>query len=940
MTVEFRLLGGIEAYVDGRPVPLGHARQRLVLVALLVDVGRAVPVDTLVDRVWGYQAPQRARDALYSYLSRLRQALAASGAGAGIERKPEGYVIAVGAEDVDLHRFRALVARARAAESDGAAAALYGQALSLWGGRAFAAVDAPWVNTLRDAVERERFEAELDHNEVRLRLGGHGELLPSLAGSTEDHPLDERLAGQFMLALCRCGRSADALEHYQRFRRRLADELGIDPGGPLKRLHQRIVAGDDDLSAPSDGAGRPGHRTPTPCQLPAPPALFTARRSELDELSAALDTQADRGGTVVIAAVGGAGGVGKTCLALRWAHDHADRFPDGQLFVNLRGFDPEGEALAPSMVLRGFLDALGVQAKAIPAGFDAQAGLFRSLVAGRRMLMLLDNARDSAQVSPLLPGSPTCTVLVTSRRRLGGLATTHAARHLTLGLLEDREARHLLGRHLDAAVMAAEPDAVAALLRHCAGLPLALSIVAARAAAQPDFPLAVLAAELDEAATRLDALDAGDLTANLRVVFSSSYRALGPQQATAFGLLGLVPGPDIALAAAASLLGHGIPRTRKLLRDLQDVHLIQQPVPGRYRFHDLVRLYAAECGRDDVAEEEREAALRRLVGFYLHTAKRSSSLRETHPPIAIELDEPPPGCLPQPFADATAASEWREAEADCLLAAQQLAMARGWYSLAWQMAMACFAFAKYEGEVAVFEVGFAAAELLGSPRPRALARVTLGQVYSHVRHQEAVHHLDLALTQFEELGDIRGQAFTRLALGGEWLHRGDPKRALHHVECSLRLFQAVGDTVWEARKLNNVGWVHAMLGQYEEARAYCERAATALRRNGSRGGEAAALDSLGYIARQTGRYEEALEHYRRSIDLAREVGSVYDVAETMRGLGETFVLMGRHSEARRAWRESVQGFRAQQCGREAEELERALARLPAADAEPDPGPQR
>ncbi|MEU8003577.1 BTAD domain-containing putative transcriptional regulator [Catellatospora sp. NPDC049111] len=485
VTVEFVVLGEVAARHDGRTLRLGHARQRSVLAVLLLQAGRTVSADQLIDRVWAEQPPRRAHSTLYGYLSRLRQALTATGV--TVAREHGGYQLTAHPATVDAHRFAQLVGQARDTTPGPARLALLDQALALWQGDALAGLDTPWLTAQRDVLERDRHAAELDRTDLALGLGRHDELLTPLAVRAAAHPLDERVAGQLMIALYRAGRPADALTHYQATRLRLADELGTDPGAPLRRLHQQILTDDPCLAAPepppSTGHGGPH---PVPRQLPMPPRLFTARTEELGQLDAAAEAAPH---APVIAAITGAGGVGKSWLALHWAHGAADRFPDGQLYVDLRGFDPTQPPVDATAALRGFLDALGVPAAAIPADPHAQAALFRSTVAGRRLLIVLDDARDNAHVLPLLPGSATCAVLVTSRNRLTGLATAHGARLLDLNLLTDIEARRLLGAHLGRERTAAEPVAVAALLRWCAGLPLALGIVAARAAARPDFAL-------------------------------------------------------------------------------------------------------------------------------------------------------------------------------------------------------------------------------------------------------------------------------------------------------------------------------------------------------------------------------------------------------------------------------------------------------------------
>lgn len=924
MTVEFRLLNGIEALIDGRPVDLGHARQRLVLVALLVDANRPVSVNQLLERIWGGQPARSARDTMYSYLSRVRQALAGA-PGVGIARHPEGYLLSIDPDRVDLHRFHRILARARSAGKDDRAVALFHDALELCRGVPFGTVDTPWINALRDALHLERFAAELDCGDVQLRLGRHAEALAMLGPRADEHPLDERLAGQLMLAAYRSGRRAEALQRYQRIRRRLADDLGMDPGQSLQRLHQQILNADPAL-APEPPEPPPPVRAPLPRQLPAPPALFTGRRSDLAELSALLTADPGApGGSVVIAVIGGVGGVGKTWLALRWAHDHLDRFPDGQLHVSLRGFAPASQAAAPAAALRGMLNALGVEPAAVPGDLDAQVGLYRSLVAGRRMLIVLDDARDTEQVTPLLPGSPSCTVLITSRRLLGGLVATQAARQLTVGTLAEKDARQLLALHLGAVRTAAEPEAVNALLRHCAGLPLALSIVAARAAAQADFPLEVLTEELEEAATRLDALDAGELSADLRAVFSSSYDALGPREAEAFGLLGLAPGPDISLAAAASLLGRPLPRARTLLRTLQTAHLVQQPVPGRYRLHDLVRLYATERCLRDLPADVRADAMRRLVGHYLHTAHGASRRLEMHPPVTVDLVPPPEGCIPTPVADTAAAVEWCAVEAPCLLAAQQYAADQGWHELVWQLAWSLFSFSRHNTDLTTRRAGLAAAERLGGARPRALAEMILGHALIHAGHVEAEEYLLRALARFERTGDVPGQAYTHQTIAWGRVQRGDLEEGRRHAESALRLYQTAGNRVWEARLLNNVGWIHGLLCDYEQARIACERALALCRENGSRSGEANALDSLGYIAHHTGRYTRALDYYHQSIALFRATENAPKVGEGLSQLADVHLAMGQYEEANRLWHQVLRLYLAQ--GRGAADIEAVRRRV-------------
>lgn len=610
LTFEFKLLGDLEVRVDGRLVDIGHVKQRAVLVAVLADQGRPVPADRLVDRVWGEQAPARAKDALYVYLSKLRQVL-------DLRREPGGYRLR--ADSVDLHRFRALVDQARG-QTDERALQLFDEALGLWRGPALAELDSPWLAAFREELHVERVEVELDRNDLAIRLGRT--VLPALLKAAEERPVDERLAGQLMLALHRAGNSAEALRHYEVLRQRLADELGVDPGVQLRALHASILTAEP---------------VRTPRQLPAPQQWFTGRTSELGDVR--------REGVTVIA---GAGGVGKTALAVQWAHQHLDDYPDGQLYADLRGFGPSGEPVTTDAALRGFLDALG------EPGGQVSTDRFRSLVADKRVLILLDNARDTEQVAGLLPGNPLCAVLVTSRNRLPGLLAGGA--HLVqLDVLGADESREFLAHRLGQARIAVEPGDLSELVWWCGGLPLALGIVAARAVMNPGLPLSALADELAEC--RLDALDAGEIGANLRAVFSWSRDALSDAAAELFALLGLVPSPDASLASIDALLAR--PGARALLRQLENAHLVQQHVPGRYRMHDLVRLYAA-----DLAGENPEA-LHRFADHLLRRAGSAALTLEPHKPLP-ELEP----C--ERFPDAASAMQWFDDEHESLLAVQPL----------------------------------------------------------------------------------------------------------------------------------------------------------------------------------------------------------------------------------------------------------------------------
>jgi DNA-binding SARP family transcriptional activator/tetratricopeptide (TPR) repeat protein len=920
MAVEFRLLGDIEMNVDGTPVTIGYAQLRSVLAVLLVEANRTVPVDQLVDRIWrDRRMPHRPRGAVQHNVTLLRQTLAAARDVTIAWRSP-GYRLTADPDTIDLHRFRALVSQARTA-GDEQAVALLEQALRLWRGEPFSGLDSGWLVSLRATLAQQHLAARLDLNDAELRRGRHAGMVAELADWVRRYPLDERLAGQYMTALCRDGQQARALAHFEQLRGLLVEQLGADPSAPLRELHRRILVADPVL------AGTPAVSAPSavPRQLPARPRLFFGREREIARLTAALDEAGGSGGALMICAIGGPGGIGKTWLALHWAHQRLHRFPDGQLHINLRGFDPSGEPVAPEAALREFLEALGVPATAIPSGVDARAARYRSLVAGRRMLILLDNARDAAQVVPLLPGSPTCCVLVTSRQRLTGLVVANGAHPVELDVLAGSAAGDLLAGHLGRDRVAREPDAAARLLSFCAGLPLAISIVAARAAVQPGLALSALVDEL-RALPALAAMDTGDSSTSLRATLSWSHRALPAAPAEAFGLLGLAPGPDIGVAAAASLAGTSDVDIRTVLRCLQDASLVRQQEPGRFRMHDLVRRYAA-----DSAGPSAEAPLRRLVDHYLHTAFAAARLLDPHRQ-PIRLAEPAPGAHPAPVADEPAALDWLATEHANLIACQRMAGERDWHAPVWQLAWTLDTFHWRRGLLqrarAMWQAGLAAAEALDDTSAQTWCHQRLGNACAPLgRHSEALHHLRRALALAERAGECADQAHTHHILAWLWEEMGDDHRALEHANRAVCLFQAVGRPAWEANALNTAGWYHARLGHHEQAWQH-GTAALALFQGGlDPQGEAATLDTLGYLARHTGQLDQSLTYYGRALALFRDLGYSYEEANTLAHLGRTHQAIGRPDAARSALRQALELYQAQHRESDAERVRVELALL-------------
>ncbi|RCG18931.1 transcriptional regulator, SARP family protein [Streptomyces diacarni] len=914
----FGVLGAIEARHEGRTVGLGHARQRCVLAALLVDANRVVPTDQLVDRVWAGHPPQHARRTLYVYLSHLRRALIDMGI--EIHRQSEGYLLSVDADSVDMHRFRTLLARARAdkrgdkVSSETGTTALE-EALGLWRGEAFAGVDTPWFNSQRELLLGEWFVATLDLYDARLRRGDHSGVLPQALDLSSAHPLDERLAGQVMLALQRSGRQAEALNRYERLRLRLADELGADPGPELRQLHGRLLEGDSaDLASP------PPERSPAdraqrvvPRQLPPAPAHFAGRAAEIAQLTAALDESTEEGGTVLVSALAGAGGVGKTWLALQWAHRVRDRFPDGQLFVDLRGFSSHGPPMDSAVAMRGFLEALGADTRHIPTDPHAQAALYRSLMAERRRLVVLDNAATADQIVPLLPGSRTCTVVVTSRRTLPTLISRHGAQNLRLAPLTTQDVHDLLTARLGAQRIAAEPGAVADLIELCRGYALALGLIAGRAHARPDIPLAHLAAELHELG--LAALDDEDPAASLPAVLSWSYQVLSPEQQTVFGLLGLAPGTDIGTPAAAHLTGLSTARSKRALRVLEDASLLAYDAHGRYSMHDLIRAYATDTAHRRLPGPTRQAALRRVVDFYLHTSHAADRVLDPHRhPTSFDFSTTE--VCPRPPSDDPAAMAWFHTEHANLLAAQQTATAHGWHDtvcrLAWTLSTFHFRRGYRDDDLAIWQAAVASGAHLTDPTTRSLSHRLLGRAYANLgRHGEALEHLHHALAVANAHHDLSCQGYAHRALAWTSRQIGDDRRAMEHAGQALDIFRATDQPVMEARTLNGTGWYAAHLGDHDTARTYCEAALALQQHHHDPSGKANTLDSLAYIDHGTGRHREAIDHYRQALALYRELGYTSHAADTLDRISHPYTALGRHDHARTARQEALELYRQQ-----------------------------
>jgi len=907
---EFGLLGPLLVRRGGTVIPVPRGNQRTVLAELLLAANQVVSVDRIAETLWAAGPPPSAQVTIRNYVKRLRRALGEDGQ-ARITAQPGGYLITVGAQELDLTRFEALLASARAAaagESWDEAAAQARAALALWRGRPLADVESDAV-TVRNVprLEELRLQALETRVDADLHRGRHAELTAELEQLAAAQPLREQLHALLMLALYRSGRQAEALAAYGRARRALVDELAAEPGPELRELHRRILAADPALTpARPAAAAAPA----VPRQLPGTAAHFAGREGELAALTRILDRAgAEAPGTVVISAIGGTAGVGKTALAVRWAHQVAGRFPGGQLYVNLRGFDPSGTPVAPAEAIRGFLDALGVSPERIPASLEAQTGLYRSLIAGQRLLILLDNARDERQVRPLLPASPGCLVLATSRNELGGLAASEGARLLTLDVLSDAEARALLASRLGAERVAAEPGAVAEITRLCARLPLALAIAAARADARPSFPLAAIASELRDSRGRLDAFETGDPAGSVRAVFSWSSGQLTLPAARMFALLGLHPGPDISVPAAASLAGVSPGRARQALAELTRAHLLAEPSPGRYGLHDLLRAYAAEQAGAAVDDDARSAATRRMLDHYLHTGHAAAMLLSPNR-SGPALDPPQGGTSPETFAGRDRAMAWFQVEHHVLLAVISAAAGAGLSDYAWKLAWTLSGFLYWRGHwhdlCLSQETALAAAEALGDQPGQAFSHRYLGRAWIRLGSGPDSHaHLQQALALYRQAGDEDGEANTHINIAQLLDTESRYEDGLRHNEEALRLFRSCGDRTGEVLALQNAGWFYGHLGEYRRAVSCCQQALRVQVGHDNRRNEAAIWGTLGYLRQQLGEHAAAVVAFQRSAQGFADLGDRFNEAESLSELGNAHHASGQLPQARDAWRRAL-----------------------------------
>ncbi|BCY12754.1 BTAD domain-containing putative transcriptional regulator [Actinoplanes sp. L3-i22] len=900
--MDFHVLGPVEVLAGGRPAAIGEPRQRAVLAVLLLEAGRPVSRDTLIDRVWGEAAPPQARRSLYAHIARLRRALArAGGPGAApLTRATGGYRLDVGPDQVDVLRFRDLLARSREAGRPGAdRAATLRAALALWRGDPLAGVAGSWADRMRDTLRQDHEQAVVAWAHAELELGAAAVVLAPLTELVEERPLLEPAAAALILALHAAGRSADALDRFDRTRRLLRDELGIDPGPELRAAHRTVLRGEP----PAPAAG------PVPAGLPADVTAFTGRA---DELAACDRLLAAAGAGPLTICLTGTAGVGKTALAVRWAHRVRDRFPDGQLYLNLRGYDPE-QPVAPIDALGTLLTPLAGAGQPIPAGLDARAAHYRTLLAGRRMLIVLDNASTVAQLRHLLPGAAGCLVLITSRDSLAGLVSVNGAHRIVLDLLPAGDAARLL-RHLVGVRVDREPRAAARLAEQCAGLPLALRIAAELAATRPATGLAALTRELTEQQRRLDLLsDGADPHAAVSAVFSWSLRHLPASAVRLFTLLGLHPGPHPDPYAAAALAGAGLLDVRRDLAVLLRAHLLQLTGPDRYGLHDLLRAYAVRLAADPPAGTDPDAAVTRLLDHYLAAA--AAAMRILYPGEAGRRPAIPESATPAPeIADAVAARRWLRRELPNLAAVAAHAAAHDRPVPAVRASALLYRYLDgddHTAAVTIHSSARAAAGALGDAAAEAYALNALAHLNGLAGRPEiAVEQLEQARRLSERAGDELGQARALGNLAGVDEQQARYADAAARYEQAMLRYRRLGDLTGEAHALTRLASVGARLGRDRQAREHAELALTLHRRAGHTFGEAWALNSLGEIEARSGHHARSADRHRRALTLFRVLGHRSSQAETLDRLAACETRLGRYEQARDHHRQALELFRA------------------------------
>ena len=885
--LRYELLGPLRAWRGDVEVALGGVKQQTVLAVLLLEPGRPVPVDKMIATVWGSEPPPSVTHLVQTYVSRLRQLL---DLGRALVSTDAGYRLDADAAQLDVTAFDRHLAAARQRHERGdlvAAADEVAAALALWRGEPLGGLGGEAIDAARHRLTERHLAALELRATVDLDAGRSADAIAELTRLTREFPLRERLWALLMLALYRADRQAEALATYATARALLVEELGVEPGAALTSMHQRILAGDPALAAPGRGW------TPRN-DLPGDVADFTGRAAELRRLLAALPSVP--GQAPIVLAVDGMAGVGKSTLAVHVAHHLAERYPDGQLFLDLHAHSEHRHPVDPDAALDLLLRALGVPGEDIPAGTEQRSARWRAELAGRRMLLILDNAGSAAQVRPLLPGTAGCLTVVTSRRRLADLDSTAV---LSLDVLEPADADALFRRILGADRADADAADIGEVVGLCDRLPLAIRIAAARLRARPAWTVRYLAQRLRDRRRVLSELAVGDRS--VAASLALSYAQLTEPQQRLFRLLGLAPGPDFDTYLAAAAADSPLDDAERLLEDLLDAHLLQQPGPGRYRFHDLLHQHAHAAAQETEAPAARRDATGRMLAHYLHTASVSMDTifprtKQRRPRTAA-----PATAIP-PVGTATAARAWLDAERLNLVAATGHAATHGWPAHATDLAATLRLYldngTHHSDSLVIHRHALDAAQGAGDRAGQGTALRSLANVFWRLgRYDQAYDHLQRALPIHRELGDRHAEAGDLESLGATCFSLGRYDDAIDYYSEATLIHRADGDRVGEATVLNNLGVIQERQGRYREVLALCEQALAIYQADGDRPGEAHALDNAGNAYWRLGRYDEALEQLSRSLAIHREVGDPSWEAHTLNNLGNVLASLGRSEQA-------------------------------------------
>jgi DNA-binding SARP family transcriptional activator/Tfp pilus assembly protein PilF len=964
--MRFRILGPVEAHVDGGWSSISATKWRTVLAVLLLRAGEVVPTEQLIGEVWPEGTPATAMNLISVYVLRLRR-LIGDAEGQLLVTRSRGYQLLAGPGDVDAQRFAGLAAAGRASLSGGdspRAAELLSEALGLWqGSRALADVpDSPLISAAASGLDEARVEAlELRIN-ADLGCGRQAQVVAELRRLLSEHRLREGLWALLMRALYSSGRQAEALEAYAQAREVIADELGVDPGAELRQLHEQMLRADAGPGSQSSAtktaaadspfstqppvaqaglltsgaqagavpvAGGAAQRGPAPgpelpvtgfvpsiaasqvAQLPADIPDFTGRIEHVQKLRDLLagPGRPDSPGAVVVAAVIGAGGLGKTTLAVHSAHLLRSQFPDGQLYANLHGAGPQ--PVAAGDVLARFLRDLGMDPERIPVGEEERAAQFRSRVTDRRVLIVLDDAKDAAHVRPLLPGSASCAVLVTTRSRMPDLA---GSRFVDLDVLDAAEAWDMFAGIIGRERAEAEPEATRDVLTACAGLPLAIRIAGARLAARGGWTVRTIAGRLANERRRLDWLRTGDLA--VRACFEVSFSSLprngtGVDPAHAFRVLGLWTGPTIGLPAAAALLGQPEEEAADALEVLVDAQLLQAPAPDRYRFHDLLRTYAAERAVAEESEAVREDAIRQLLTWYLYTVEAVAQMIAPHR-YRIPLPTADPHEEPLAFESVSDALKWCEAERANLVAGTRQAAASGFHQLAWRLPVACLSFfhkrAYWADWVETHQIALASARAIGDRRAEALVMNNLGTAFTRQGMDEAVECFEQALAIRRDVGDLLGEAQSATNMADNYVQLKRFDEALELLNRVLEIRRQAATPYGEGVTLNNLGETFLALGRFDEAVDRLTQARQIFHDIEEIRGEGYALANLGGAYLALGHTADAIGVLERALELRQASGERFDEAHTLRDLGRAYQLAGQDERAAVCLRQAAATF--------------------------------